>query len=487
MRVQLALVALALAIVAPAAAAPTADAASDANLLSDEDALSAAAAASPDTPFPIPYNWAKFPTAWFASNATNWEDEAQLAAIGKYSMAILGWQHLDTPSDWVDVVYLQLTQAGIIKDKHPDMPVFVYCGFGFAFGLNAGTWGPMKSVLENHTTSPYRDFFLESSHGPVFTHTNCQQGHTSTGATDNHCLGYFWNMANASAREYFVENLVAPLATAPMIDGIFYDAFNYGYDIPETTPWGLQTINVPNCSKKGSDPGTGAVGSRTGCDALVEGTIDVAVRTAKLLNEHGKVPMYANPGTFLKPLVGQNIWMNESRLVDALAGTHWMTYYESMRTEAMYNGCPGATKKQGQCDGGCCAQNMLMESKLGVAAGVHTYLHYVNKTDPTSPCKAPVTSGLCGPVEDQTPHIAAFMLARTDNWYYFGSTGWWDDSFTWDPLWDKVSTCGKPLGPAPAFGSGPIFARKYEHCQVHVNCTNTTACTGDIKFGTTKV
>ena len=108
MRVQLALVALALAIVAPAAAAPTADAASDANLLSDEDALSAAAAASPDTPFPIPYNWAKFPTAWFASNATNWEDEAQLAAIGKYSMAILGWQHLAAQTHWEAIVYTQV-------------------------------------------------------------------------------------------------------------------------------------------------------------------------------------------------------------------------------------------------------------------------------------------------------------------------------------------------------------------------------------------
>ena len=52
----------------------------------------AAAEVLPDTPFPIPYDWAKFPTAWFASNATNWEDEAQIAAIGKYSMAILGWQ-----------------------------------------------------------------------------------------------------------------------------------------------------------------------------------------------------------------------------------------------------------------------------------------------------------------------------------------------------------------------------------------------------------
>jgi hypothetical protein len=30
-------------------------------------------------------------------------------------------------------------------------------------------------------------------------------------------------------------------------------------------------------------------------------------------------------------------------------------------------------------------------------------------------------------------------MARTDNWYYFGSTGWWDKDFTWDPLWDQVN------------------------------------------------
>jgi len=192
-------------------------------------------------------------------------------------------------------------------------------------------------------------------------------------------------MANASARDYFVENLVQPLATAPMIDGIFYDAFNYGYDIPEVTPWGLQTVNVPGCSKQGG----------AGCDALLEGSIDVAVRTAKALNAHGKVPMYANPGTFLKP-VKQNIWMNESKLVEALEGTSWMTYYESARAESMLNGCPGSAVQAGWC----VLDNLLKESKLGVAAGVHTYYQHVNRTDPSSP------------VEDPLPHMAAFMLAR---------------------------------------------------------------------------
>ena len=104
--------------------------------------------------FPFPYNWSKFPTAWFAANATNWEDDAQLEAIGKYSMAILGWQHLDgitghDDTGWTAVVYTQLTQAAIIKAKHPDLPVFVYCGYGFAFGLNAGTFPVMQDVMKD--------------------------------------------------------------------------------------------------------------------------------------------------------------------------------------------------------------------------------------------------------------------------------------------------------------------------------------------------
>ena len=50
--------------------------------------------------FPFAYNWSKFPTAWFAANATDWESKAQLAEIGRYSMAILGWQHLAAATHW---------------------------------------------------------------------------------------------------------------------------------------------------------------------------------------------------------------------------------------------------------------------------------------------------------------------------------------------------------------------------------------------------
>jgi hypothetical protein len=94
--------------------------------------------------WPWPYDWSRFPAAWFGSNATHWESPEQIAEIGKYAMAILGWQHLGLTDNMTAVVYPQLTQMAIIKDAHPSLPVFVYCSLGWAFGMNAAVW-PLMS------------------------------------------------------------------------------------------------------------------------------------------------------------------------------------------------------------------------------------------------------------------------------------------------------------------------------------------------------
>jgi hypothetical protein len=210
------------------------------------------------------------------------------------------------------VVYTQLTQAALIKAKHPDLPVFVYTSMGWAFGMNAGTDPIMNDPA-------YQDFFLRSGDGYEFSQTNCQQAHTSPAATGGRCTGYFWNFGNASARDYFIENLVAPLALAPMIDGIFYDAVNYGYDIPEVRPWGKYVTNIANCTGKKWPDGTF---DYSGCEVLLNGTLDVARRTAELLNQHNKIPMLANPASFVNDIgAPRHIWMDEKRLVKALDGT----------------------------------------------------------------------------------------------------------------------------------------------------------------------
>ena len=116
-----------------------------------------------------PYDWSRFPAAWFGSNATHWESPEQIAAIGKYSMAILGWQHLGLTDNMTAVVYPQLTQMAIIKDAHPSLPVLIYCSLGWAFGMNAAVWPLMSDPR-------HKDFFLQSSGGSLeFSRTNCQQ------------------------------------------------------------------------------------------------------------------------------------------------------------------------------------------------------------------------------------------------------------------------------------------------------------------------
>ena len=58
-----------------------------------------------------------------------------------------------------------------------------------------------------------------------------------------------------------------------------------------------------------------------------------------------------------------------------------------------------------------------------------------------------------------TPHVAAFLLAREEHWYYFGSTGWFDASYEWSDLYDLQ--CGRPKGAATSVGA--VWSREYEH------------------------
>ena len=61
---------------------------------------------------PYKYDWTRFPAAWFGANSTSFESAEQLDLIGKYSLAIFGWQHMITATNWTASVYAQLEQAG---------------------------------------------------------------------------------------------------------------------------------------------------------------------------------------------------------------------------------------------------------------------------------------------------------------------------------------------------------------------------------------
>ena len=80
-------------------------------------------------------------------------------------------------------------------------------------------------------------------------------------------------------RDFFIQRVIEPLAAAPMIDGVFFDCFNFAYQLP--SPWNRHATNIPNCTAAGG----------AGCEALLAGTLDLARRVALALNARGKVPM----------------------------------------------------------------------------------------------------------------------------------------------------------------------------------------------------
>ena len=447
---------------------------------------------------PWAYSWERFPAAWFGGNATNWESDDQLAAIGRYSLAILGWQMLITATNWTGSIYAQLAQAAILKRRHPSLPVFVYAGFGSASGFEEWT----NRAMYNASFSGY---FMQSTNGAEYSHAGCQQ---MRAPTSPRCANFFWNFANASARDYFVSKIVQPLAEAPFIDGVFVDGFDEAYSTPERKPWGRPVINVPNCSDQG------------GCELLLSGALDVAVRTTKLLNSHSKVPIFANPAYFHN--VGtQRIWLNETRLVSALQGLSWIRYYEYFRAESALDPSKGAllpnmlqevkrthgfarlrvracacvhsdhpsshpssssrgrlahpsSPSRGRLTLGDllsieslapCSRFCALQSLIGLpGVGVHTYYH---QTSPNATAENP------------TAHMAAFLLGREEGWYYFGSTGWLDSDFVWSELYDRASRCGRPLAPASI---GPVFHRSFEGCSVRLDCTVPNDCVGTISW-----
>jgi len=393
--------------------------------------------------FPFAYDWSKFPAAWFGANATDFESTEQLDFIGKFSMAIFGWQHLITATNWTASVYSQIDQAAILKERHPGLPVYVYTGFGNADGYNAATWPIIKGASEGcpahqpcrKVPEPYSHWVLQTDDVPVYSMSACEQmGLGYSNPPTDHCWNPIWNVANDSMRDFYIEKIITPLALAPSIDGVFFDCFNFAYQMP--SPWNRRATNIPNCTSAGGE----------GCEALLQGTLDLARRVALKLNAGGKVAMFSNPASF-KNTQKAPIWLDEARLVEALQGTDYQINYEFMRAEQMAS--------SGQLG------NMLEESSRGIPAGVHTYLH--NAT------------------EDPTPHLATFMLFRQEHWYSFSSTGWLDQDWAWTPLYERLSGCGRPVQNITVVRS--LYTRKYEHCGVSLDCTDEKACVASIDWG----
>ena len=66
-------------------------------------------AVTPSRPLPRwPYNESRFPAAWFGAQPLRFENATEVAALGKYSLVLFGWQALQLFENYTDVMQAQV-------------------------------------------------------------------------------------------------------------------------------------------------------------------------------------------------------------------------------------------------------------------------------------------------------------------------------------------------------------------------------------------
>eukprot|EP00466_Bigelowiella_natans_P015353 jgi/Bigna1/77339/fgenesh1_pg.47_\ len=367
-----------------------------------------------------------FPSGWFGSNMLAKENSSQVAEIGKYKMANLGWQHEIWPSNFSHLAQTQISQLQAIKKAHPSLPLFLYLPAAFAPCIYSALDSIVKdpSVYEQ-SGGKYHNWFLQStgqqerpSPGPLFTRgfcTDClyyfvahvtslaspryspgaQHGDSwsltgglfhqvKANVSKQNCYAAYWNYANAEARQYILRELIEPLLLEQGFDGIFFDTVDYTLDqFPQ--------FNITNIA---GDPGQQ-------CETFWSGMLEWQSELVKMLAAKGEggralLPMLSvvhDKVNFFE--ANEKAYLNERRMVDKMGTGGWVRYYEFVRGETAYQ----------------VLENMKVEAKMGIPVVMHVYM---NSAD-----------------EDLTTHIALFLIVRGDYFFFMASTGWFDDDWHW--------------------------------------------------------
>ena len=133
------------------------------------------------------YNWEIFPAFWFGANASGFENAEQLQLIGKYSLVLFGWQHMQLASNYSDVLASQMEQARRVKRLYPLTPTFVYLPV-----VDAQPYYASEEPLFTQRQT-YANFFYLNRTGDLFpgtTHHKCM-GPISSKASETEELWQF--------------------------------------------------------------------------------------------------------------------------------------------------------------------------------------------------------------------------------------------------------------------------------------------------------
>ena len=253
---------------------------------------------------------------------------------------------------------------------------------------------------------------------------------------------------NSTAGVWWVDKVVGELSAEPSTTAVFFDE----------TDWSYCGYNFA---------------SYTGCNNISE-SFKVRDYLAKLpalrasadaLAAAGKWPIFSTKNLLEKAWVGLPANVTRPCVIPgdayaaALQGVSWGHFYE------FWMG-------QGEVLDAASIENSIIEGSAGVGL--------VARADADAAAQCPSSSSSCVGYfkTDLNYALAAFLIARTSPYSFFGvSSGWYSQCWCWHQEYDAAAACGEPS--APPQRTGPYtWTRNYAHCKVFVN---TSAAQGSFR------
>ena len=404
------------------------------SLIAFASALAAAAGITVATtapPFPPPPPSLTVPVLFFGANGTGPVDSAQyLALASNASLAGYGWQNNAAPSNYTHGEANLLRAASALCAAAPSLPVFVYRHFQMAWRLfdvqRAADDSPALAGL----------FLRDGDNAPGAP--QCRQPIPGGGTAP------LYAFVNASAGAFWVQRVVAELAAEPpCVKAAFFDE----------TDWSA-------CGYSFAKDGCASIS-----DAFRERDLLAklpAIRgTADALVAAGKWPIFSSKNLLAAAWAGLPADAKRPCVIPhdayfaALRGVGYARFYEFWMGQGPV--LDAATIANALLEG---AQGVGLVARAGAGADAQ--------------CSAVCEQGSVA--RSALPYaLAAFLVARTSPFSYFGvSAGWYSPCWCWHAAFDEAGKCGAPLAPA-ARTSAYTWTRAYERCAVAVN---TSAGTG---------
>ena len=392
--------------------------------------LELAAAAAP--PFPPP-PLSPFPALFFGANAYGAESSQQLAFEARHALAGYGWQQGTLATNFSHGEASLAQAAAALAGVAPTVPTFVYRHFQMAWDLfDVQRAADVDPALQGM-------FLRDNDNAPGAR--ECRQ------PTPGNSTSPLYAFAGTNSGAFWVNHVIGEVAREPHVSGVFFDECDWSA-----------------CGYSFAKDGCGNI-SNTFRAADLVAKYPALRATAEALIAAGKYPIFSAKNLLdaafagLPPTTPRPCVIPHDGFAAALRSVPHARFFE------FWMG-------QGKEIDTATIADAVIEGSSGVGLVARA------ASDASSACPGQVCAAVASESSFTPPSLsyalAAFLVARTSPYSYFGvSSGWYSACWCWHAEYDDAAACGAPTGAAVRV-SLFIWTRNYTSCDVHVDTASAT-------------